>query len=123
MKIFCRVCTIHFIDEFEATIKAPCNFWGDMGMGNLDIDLKKKLWDWMFSMPTDEIGIKSGLGIWIQMGANPIQEEDKFENIIPGYVVMSEEEKKLSQKEYIKNKQHQQPYQTAPKKEKERIVN
>lgn len=101
MKFHCRVDTIHFADEYEKTLKPPCNFWGDMGMGNVPNDLKKKFWDWLFSMPTDEISIVCDLGISVNFGVIPIRPLDKFVNKIEGYEFMSEQEQQEFQKVYF----------------------
>ena len=63
MKTYCKTCTIHFIDEFEKTLETPCNYWGDIGMTNIPVDVKKKLWDWIFSLPADELPMKYKIGI------------------------------------------------------------
>lgn len=98
MKISCDVDTIHFKGDFEDTLKTPCNFWGDMGFGNLEIHLKKKIWDWIFNCPSDEVGILAGRGIALQIGSAPIREESKFENLIPGYKEMEEEDRQKVQR-------------------------
>lgn len=101
MKAFCGVCMIHFKDEFDNTLKAPCNYWGDLGMGNLENDLKRKLWDWLFLLPSDEIGLKSGIGVAISLQGVPIEDGDKFENLIPGYKDLSEEQRKQAQRDWF----------------------
>ena len=45
MKIACETDIIHFEDEFKDTFKPPCNFWGDMGLANIEVELKKKIWE------------------------------------------------------------------------------
>lgn len=102
MKFQCRVDTIHFGDEFEKTLQPPCNFWGDMGAGNMPDDLKKKFWDWLFSMPTDEIGEKCQLGFSVMFQVTPISPYDKFVNKIDGYEFMTEQEQQDLQKQYFR---------------------
>lgn len=104
MKIYDKSCGIHFKDEFDVTLTPPCNFWGEVGMSSLQEDLKKKVWNWLFTMPTDEISIKANLSMHISIGASPIAQEDKFENVIPGYTSMTEEGQKKAQKAYFKAK-------------------
>ena len=101
MKFHCRVDTIHFADEYEKTLKPPCNFWGDMGMGNVPNDLKKKFWDWLFSMPSDEISIVCDLGISVEFRVGVIKPVDKFINRIEGYEYMNEHEQQDLQKRYF----------------------
>lgn len=123
MKTFCVACDIHFIDEFEKTLLPPCNYWGDMGMSNLDVELKKKVWDWLFSLPADEIGIKASLGIGVEIRAVPISNEDTFEAIVPGYVDMNEEEKKKAQKVYFRMKRNNHDITNLTDRKKKTEVN
>jgi hypothetical protein len=103
MKVFCKVDGIHFPQDFERTLKPPCNYWGDMGMGNLQEDLKKKFWDWLFSMPSDEIGLKSKIGIAVDFKTVALENGDWFANTIPGYNEMSEEEQQDAQRNGLRN--------------------
>lgn len=85
MKIGCSQCGCHFRQEFEKTLKPPCNMWGDKGFTNLPVKYKKKLWDWVFKMPSDEISILFDTAIaWMVQGV-PILERDKFVNLVPGW--------------------------------------
>lgn len=123
IKTGCNVCSIHFVDEFEKTLVSPCNYWGDMGMSNLTVDLKKKVWDWLFAMPADEVGLKSGIGLSVNLGGYPISEEHKFENIIPGYKDLDDEQRKQAQKFYFKNKRTGEVTVPPPRKQKKGIIN
>jgi hypothetical protein len=104
MKAFCKTCTLHFVDEFEVTMKPPCNYWGDLGLTNLQSDLKKKVWDWLFLMPTDEISILANLSLGISIKAVPILDEDRFEMRIPGYKDWSDDKRKRFQKLFFISK-------------------
>lgn len=68
-------------------------------MSNLDTELKHKFWDWLFSMPSDEIGILNGMAIWVQYGALPIAPDKEFKNMVPGYDKMTEAEQQEYQRE------------------------
>lgn len=63
----------------------PCGFWGDLGMANMPDEDKIKIWNWIFSLPADEIGLKHSIGIGIQISTAPINKADLFENQIEGY--------------------------------------
>lgn len=104
MKIVCRVCVVHFADEFEDTLKAPCNFWGDIGLSNISNEDKKKFWDWSLTTIADEFFVKYNLRLNHQCFFDIPTDEEKVENSIPNYKTMSEEEKKQAQKEYFKEK-------------------
>jgi len=123
MKTACQTCVIHFVDEFEKTLIPPCNYWGQTGMSTLPTEAKKKVWDWLFSAPADEL---SGfhVGMSITYYGVPIADEERFENVIPGYSSMSEEDKKHFQKEFFRKRQ-QDPNAPIiiPEKKKERIIN
>lgn len=102
MKFHCSIDGVHFPQEFDDTLKAPCNFWGDIGMSNLDLDLKRKFWDWLFNCPTDEIGIRSQIGISIQFQTIPLDKEDMFKTKVVGYSDWNETQQQQFQKEYFK---------------------
>lgn len=117
MKVYCNNCSIHFKHEFETTMKPPCNYWGEMGMSTLQPELKKKLWDWLFEMPADEIGIAAKLGISFSINSAPITEDSKFENIIPGYDKMNEKQRQEAQRTYFKMKKSSPTEQIVIKKD------
>lgn len=103
MKIFCKTCGVHFPQDFDKTLQVSCNLWGDSNMSNLDKDLKKKIWDWLFLMPADEIYIKtSGLQLVVSFGAKFIAEEKvNWPGIFSNYEEMSEEQKQEAQRAYF----------------------
>lgn len=104
MKFYCQSCGVHFPKEFEKTLKPPCNFWGQMGMSNLPKEYKKKVWDWVFSLPVDEIALKFKIGIGISLSSQPVSGENDFIKMIPGYEKMSEKEQQEAQRKYFKDK-------------------
>ncbi len=104
MKAYCNHCGVHFINEFETTLKPICNYWGDLGLANLDVDLKKKLWDWIFLLPSDEVFIRTGVGISIAIKGVPVEKKDEFEHMVTNWSSMSEEEKQEFQRNYFKGK-------------------
>lgn len=102
MKIGCKVDGVHFVNDFDLTFIPPCNFWGDLGFSNLPIELKKKFWDWVFTMPTDEIAIASKLGVGISFTVTPIDDATLFENTVKGWHNLTEGEKQLVEKNHFK---------------------
>lgn len=104
MKIPCRVDSLHFKNEFEDTLKSPCNLWGDLGLSNISIESKKKFWDWFFSAPMDEIAIEDKIGMSIEFSSAPILPETEFKNIYPGYENLEDQDKQELQKEFHKRK-------------------
>lgn len=123
MKIFCQTDGIHFKDEFKDTLKPPCNFWGDIGMTNLPVKTKYIIWDWMFSLPADEIGLKFNVGISFSVKGIAIAEESRFENIVPDYKKLSEKEQKEFQRQYFKGKIDLSKLGVPEKHQKDKIVN
>lgn len=110
MKMACKTDGIHFPKDFKITLKPPCNFWGDMGLSNLPINYKKKLWDWMFAMPADEIGIKFKIGLAFTLQGIGIPDDKKFENLVPGYSTWDEKKQQEFQKEYYLGKVNLEDY-------------
>lgn len=126
MKVYCNTCILHFPHEFQKTLKPPCNYWGQSGMATLPTKLKRKVWNWLFSMPSDEIAVACGIGLWFEIGAAPIVEERKFENLIPGYTNLTEEQRQQAQKEWYKKKAEEraaQPKEQQPVIPKSKVIN
>ena len=103
MKVQCT-CGPHFMDDFNDTNKSPCNFWGNMGMTNVDISFRRKVWDWLFAMPADEIAIRYNINLSVGLSGTAITDNDKIENLIPGYQEMSVTEKMEAQRKYFAEK-------------------
>lgn len=102
MKFYCRVDGVHFKTEFKDTFIPPCNFWGDLGMSTIPMDLKKKFWDWLFSMPTDEIGETAKIAIGVSFTTGPISDENAFKEKVPHYDDWSEKEQQEFQRKFFK---------------------
>ena len=123
MKLYCAVDGIHFVQDFEKTLQPPCNFWGDWGMTNVPVELKRKFWDWVYQMPTDEIALTCKLAISIGFSAHVFEEQDEFKNKIEGYESMSEEEQQQAQRAFFKKAQRGTKSDILKRKPKERIIN
>lgn len=104
MKTYCKVCGVHFKPELDSTFKTPCNFWGDMGLSNLDTETKKKIWDWMFDLPSDEIYIKTGIGLAFSLKGYVPPKGTEFKDIVSNWNDLSEEEQQQFQRDYFKGK-------------------
>jgi hypothetical protein len=105
MKFYCKVDGIHFPQDFEMTLKAPCNFWGDMGMSNVSEPMKLKIWDWIFSAPSDELALKEKTGLSIGITGVALSEDKQFKSVVPGYEDMTEEQQQQFQRDYFKKAQ------------------
>lgn len=101
MKIFCKACGIHFPQDFDLTFISPCNYWGDLGMTNIPPVLKRKFWDWLFQMPSDELS-GYGIGIGVQFLVGVVEDYNKFENMVPEWPTMTEEQRQSFQRKYFK---------------------
>ena len=117
MKMPCNQCGCHFPQDFDETFSAPCNIWGDMGASNLPDDYKKRIWDWFFTLPADEMGLKFSLGVSVLINFVPIQPESMFENRIPGYSELDEAEKQAVQKKWFKEHKNPNPHLEPKRKE------
>jgi len=100
MKIGCRSCGIHFPQDFKITLTSQCNYWGDNGMANISVRMKKKFWVWLFKMPCDELFIKHKLGIIFSINAVPVPKEYEWSELIPGYAEMTEEQQQQAQRRH-----------------------
>lgn len=101
MKIFCAKHEIHFSEDFPKAKNCP--LWEGYGMTELSEDLKKKVWDWMFTMPQDEIFLKTGYGIQFQMSLVYVgKSENVFAKHIKGYKDWPDKKRKRFQKAYFK---------------------
>lgn len=108
MKLSCSDHGIHFPADFDVTLGEDCAFWYDRGLENLPDIQKKKLWDWMFAMPTDEIWLQSRyvLGLWVNGRKMSLAEKAKlaWHKWIKGYDRMTEAERQAAQKDYFNKK-------------------
>lgn len=104
MKLGCRVHGCHFGDEFEQTLDPGCPFWSDMGAAQLSDDMKRKFWDWVITIPADEIFVKENLMTSFAFGFQKVEEGQKLENLIPGYAKMDEATKRVAQRIYFESK-------------------
>lgn len=104
MKAFCSFCGCHFPQDFEKTLIAPCNFWGDHGMSNFSVEVKKEFWDWLFSMPVDKMHILYGVDLPVSFKAVPIAQGNKFEDIVLNWAELSEEDKQTFQRNWFKDR-------------------
>jgi hypothetical protein len=109
MKVFCENCGIHFKQDFKITLLPECNFWGDLGLGNIPEVDKLKLWDWMFKFPSDEFYIKYKLGMAMTIKAVKIEDDTKWENIKPGWEKLSEKERQDYERAFYKHKEMKKP--------------
>lgn len=117
MKVFCKTCDLHFRNEFEKTLEPICNYWGAIGMSNVPVELKKKVWDWQFSAPIDEMVVSCKLSFSFVFSTTPIQKGDTFEEIIEGYSTMTDEERREAQREYFRNKKKEKEAEIASRGE------
>lgn len=101
MKVICSQCGCHFKNNFDDTLKMPCNYWGDKGLANLPIKDRKRLWNWIFSAGFDELMIKYNLGIEFNFKAFQILDKVKFESIVENWNELTEEGRQKFQKEYF----------------------
>ncbi len=101
MKMSCNACGVHFGDEFEKTLKAPCNYWESIGMSLLSKEHKKKVWDALNILPFDEIGITYNLAVSFQLFAQPIPKGMTWDEIDPEYKKKNEKQRREFQREYF----------------------
>lgn len=104
MKFYCTVDGVHFKQEFEKTLEPPCNLWGEMGMSNVPVALRKKLWEWYFTMPSDEIALSCKISVGLVFKIGAIEPGDEFKNKVKGYEDWTEARQQEFQKEYFKRK-------------------
>ena len=109
MKVICKNCGCHFPEDFEETLKMPCNYWGDKGLANLPIKDKKKFWKWLFTAPFDEFLVKYNISIGMELNSYFVTERVKFEDIVENWNELLEEDKKKFQREYFLKYKDQVP--------------
>ena len=98
MKITCGQCGIHFPQDFEKSL--VCDFWKERGADGLPVKYKKIIWDWIFSLPVDEILIATKYSINASWGAEKVDVTNQFEKNVPGYVDWTEKEQQHFQRRY-----------------------
>lgn len=96
----CGICGIHFPQDFDATLKTPCNFWGEHGLSNISVEDKRLIWDWIFKMPSDPMYIKYGINMVFSFGVTPIGKVQPFNELFENYDQLTEEEQQQLQRKY-----------------------
>ncbi len=69
-------------------------------MNKLTKHYKRVVWDWLVSLPTDEIAEKTGVGIQVSLSSQPY-EGNEFEKYIEGYKGWPDEERKQFQRAFF----------------------
>lgn len=98
MKAICPDCGCHFPDEFEQSLK--CSFWHRKGLDKLPKKYKKVVWDWLFSLPCDELADKGHFALSVQLFGYPYK-GNQWSEKIEGYDNWTEEERRKYQKLYF----------------------
>lgn len=112
MKIHCRSCGCHFDDDFEETLQPECNMWRERGFHpEMSVEHKRAIWDSYFGVPVDEIADETSVVTNIDIRATPGMSYDgnQFEAIVPGYVYMTDRQKRDFQKCLFKFRYNQPP--------------
>lgn len=100
IKTFCSNCGVHFPIDFPRTLVPPCNFWGEHGMSTLPEENKKRIWDWLFAMPTDEL-TKFSLQLAFTFEAKPFDQADTFAIMVPGWEEMSDADRQEYERQHF----------------------
>lgn len=103
MKVQCSQHGCHFPQEFEQTLQPDCPYWHVMGASGMSIESRRKIWDWLFSMPADEIFITDNLQFSFSMSFSRTQVGTTFKEMVPGWEEMKEADRQLFEKEYFKD--------------------
>lgn len=103
MKVQCNSCGCHFKEDFDITQTPACNWWGDYKMANLPVDWKKRIWDWIFSCPTDEMEEQIGMSMIMTFFATPFDKSKQdFSAFVQGWDQMDEVARREYQREFYK---------------------
>lgn len=114
IKAYCKFCGCHFPQDFEDTLKAPCNFWGEHGLSNVAVEIKKEIWDWLFSAPIDKLNILHNLDMPITFNAVPVGKGMKFEDFVVNWSALNEEERQEFQRDWFRDRQMGLPMPQLP---------
>lgn len=114
MKAYCKFCGCHFPDEFEKTLEAPCNFWGEHGLANVGKEVKKELWEWLFSAPIDKLNVLYKIDMPITFNAVPMLSGNAFEDIVVNWKELTEEEKQEFQRHWFRDRAAGKPLPPMP---------
>ncbi len=93
----------HFKQEFDETLKPGCSYWESYKIPQLSDESKKLVWDWLFTIPADQILIKDNVQMASAIQFAPATQSILFKDFVPGWGKMREEEQQLFEKEYFKN--------------------
>lgn len=100
MKIYCPSHGCHFPQQFEETMKSSCGLWKSLGLDDLPRKYRRHIWGWYFSLKSDEIFLKTGIGLRVALDGST--EVVDWEAIKPGYSRMTERARQEFQRSYFK---------------------
>jgi len=112
MKMHCRTCGCHFDDDFEETLQEECGMWIERGFSaDMSTEHKRALFDAYFSLPVDEIADETGVITMIDIRgrADMVYTGNQFEEWVPGYVYMTDQERRAFQKRLFKFQYNEDP--------------
>ena len=102
MKIGCRQHGVHFPHEFNITCRKDCPFWADHGMAKLPTTYKRKVWDWLFALNSDELFLATGYEMALQFYGRRANMKYLWSNIKKGYAKLSEKQRQAYQKRHVR---------------------
>ena len=102
MKTGCKFCGCHFKEDFEKTLEPPCNYWGDKGMDNLPVEIKKKVWEWVFSTPAPDVKHHGKSDFIMDFKAIPEHRSTVFKDMVKNWSELTDDQRKEFQRNYFK---------------------
>jgi hypothetical protein len=115
-KIICPTCGLHFDDEFEETLKPECKLWYALNGDKLEVEDKKKVWDWWFSTPGNYLAHKYNLFLTVSLG--------RFQNVEAGGEHGNQFAESVGMKRWKKmSEKEQREYQRRYQKWVQNLVN
>ena len=103
-KAMCKTCGSHFPEEFEVTVGDHCTFWEQHGFPkDFPKEYKRKIWDWYFELPVDEIAHREHVAVRIAFDAVEFAQDD-FGAHIQNWLKLSEKERHQFQDDMFKHR-------------------
>lgn len=99
MKILCVDCGCHFHNDFKESLQ--CSFWERRGLGKLPKKYKRIMWDWVFSLPVDMLGMRAKVAIHLSFYGTRYDGKNQWEKSVEGYGKMTDKERRAYQKLYF----------------------
>lgn len=106
LKTLCVAHGAHFKEDFHKSLR--CGYWKQLGLEKVALKYRRQIWDFMFKLPFDAVGLEHKIALVLQIYGTPIPPAIDWESVRPGYNKLTEGQRKDFQRRYCKKQLDEQ---------------